>query len=377
MNEELQPIVDDIKTSVTKAVTEEVYQKLKDELPQRKDVFGGDNTNAKEQLEGKEKAAAFIKAKFIGDQAQVKALSEGTATEGNELVPEVFSNEIIRVIPNYGVVRRLARNFDVSGAGYITHLPTVGSVTAYRVGEGAAITSSQPSTGQLNITIKKLAALVPMNNELLKDANVNTVDIIATLTGEALANKEDVWGLLGLASGEGIFQTSGVPAKTLASTHTTYASVTFDDLLDTLGLLDESALAGARWIMSFSVFNALRKLKNTSGTNSYILQEPGDGRPATIWNIPVEFSRVMPKTTDASQAGKNFIALANMDYMLFADKREYTLDISREASMTDTDGSTPLNLFEQDMSAVRVIERIDVELAEPTKAFAVVKTAAS
>lgn len=63
--------------------------------------------------------------------------------------------------------------------------------------------------------------------------------------------------------------------------------------------------------------------------------------------------------------------------MLFADKREYSLDISQEATITDTDGTTPINLFQQDMSAVRVLERIDIALAEPSKAFVVVKTAAA
>ena len=69
--------------------------------------------------------------------------------------------------------------------------------------------------------------------------------------------------------------------------------------------------------------------------------------------------------------------MANLDYMLFADKKEYELKISQEATITDTDGSTLINLFEQDMSAVRVIERVDIALAEAAKAFAVLKTAAS
>jgi hypothetical protein len=63
--------------------------------------------------------------------------------------------------------------------------------------------------------------------------------------------------------------------------------------------------------------------------------------------------------------------------MLFADKKEYELKISQEATIKDVDGTTPINLFEQDMSAIRVIERIDIALAEAAKAFAVLKTAAA
>ncbi len=162
-------------------------------------------------------------------------------------------------------------------------------------------------------------------------------------------------------------------ALTLAATNTTYAKVTADDLLDALGKLDESALPGARWLMTFNVFNVLRKLKDSNG--QYIVQAPTAGQPATIWNIRVEFARVMPRTSDGTQAVKAFIAVGDLNSMLFADKKEYSLDISQEATITDTDGTTPVNLFEQDMSAVRVIERIDIQLAESDKAFAVVKTA--
>lgn len=181
----------------------------------------------------------------------------------------------------------------------------------------------------------------------------------------------DTWGFQGLASGEGIFQN----ANTLPSTMTTYAKVTLDDMLAALALLDDDAAANAKWYMSFSVFNALRKIKDTTGR--YLIQDPTEGRPNTIWNIPVQFVRVLPRTTDGTQLSTKFMAVGDLSYMLFADKKEYSFDISREATIKDTDGTTTINLWQQDMSAVRIIENIDIQLAEADKAFAVVKTAAS
>jgi hypothetical protein len=60
--------------------------------------------------------------------------------------------------------------------------------------------------------------------------------------------------------------------------------------------------------------------------------------------------------------------------MLFADKNESEIKIPQVASTTNTDGSTITILCEQDMCAVRVIERIDIAPAEVSKAFAVLKT---
>jgi HK97 family phage major capsid protein len=389
LQEELKPIVEEIKTSVDEsvkgqmqatmpAITEEVFKRLKEEIPNRKDIFGGDLHQADEQKEvkdGKEKAAEYIKAVFNRDSTQVKALSEGTAADGGYVVPETFSNEIIRIAPNYGVVRRLARNYPVSGDGYKTHLPTVGNVSVYRVNEKAKIPASQPTFGQANITIKKIAGMVPMSNELLKDANVDTVNIMTTLFGEAFAKYEDEWGVAGKAAGEGIFQNASVPVVTMGSGETTYATAEEDDLLDMMATIDEGALEGAKWLMSFSMLIALMKREDTTGRK--LVVPPTAGTPASIWGIPIQLVRGMPKTTDGSQPGTKFLALANLDYMLFADKKEYELKISQEASITDVDGSTNINLFEQDMSAVRVIERIDIQLAEAAKAFVVLKTAAS
>lgn len=391
LKEQLDPVVEDIKATVkqsveeqmtasTEAITKEVFERLKEELPKRKGIFGGDDHPADEKQavkEQKERTADFIKAWHAQDMSQVKALSEGTASDGGYLVPEIFSNEIIRIAPNYGVVRNQARRYAVSGEGYKTKLPTVGNVSVSRVGEKAKIPSSQPTTGQTGIQIKKVAGLVPMSNELLKDANVDTVNILSMLFGEAFAKYEDEWGFKGFGAGEGIFQNSNVPVVTLGSGDTTYGTTNEDDLLDMLDQIDEGALPGAKWYMSFSVFNGFRRLEDSTGRK--IIQEAVGDRPTSIWDVPVQFVRVLPRRTDAAntQDDNKFMALANLDYMLFADKNEYELKISQEATITDVDGSTPINLFEQDMSAVRVIERVDIALAEAAKAFVVLKTAAS
>jgi len=368
MNEETKALLEQVETGVV--------EKLKaDPELLRKNVFGGDISVDQKVLEAKQKTAEFIKAVYHGETAKVKALSEGTPADGGYFVPEYFSNEIIRLAPIYGVARRNARVLTVQGL--TTHFPTADAVSAYRVGEKVAITSSKPTVGQVTLTVKKVAALIPMSNELLEDANINTIDLIIRLVAEAFAKYEDEWAFLGKTAGEGIFQDTAVSVLDLASGKDTYAEVDFDDLLSAMSKLDESALAGAKWYMSFSVFNALRKLKYSAGTASYILQEPSAGQPATIWNLPVEFVRVMPKTSDQSQGAKKFIALANLEHMIIGDRMGMEIKISDQASVTDDDGSTGLNLFEQDMSALRAISRKDIQLTNQASAFVAIKTATS
>jgi len=350
-------------------IVDKSAEKVLSSLPNRKDVFADANKN--DVIEAKQKSADFIKAVYANDLAKVKALSEGTSTEGKELVPEYFANEIVRLAPNYGVVRKYARNFVMPAP--TVRIPTASTVTAYRVAEKSAITASMPATNQVVLTAKKVAVLIPMSNELLKDASVNTVDLLTTLSAEALSKHEDLWGFNGTTGTEGIFLNSYVPPYTMTSGMDDYTDVTADDLLGALSLLDESALSGAKWYMSFAIFNIIRGLKDTYGR--YIVQEPAGGQPATLWNLPIVFVRTMPKPSDqGSHANKPFIAVGDLSYMIFGDMRQYEISISKDATIVDTDGSTTINLFQQDMSAVRVIERVDIELAEPAKAFAVVKT---
>jgi len=360
----------ELLADVQKGVTAEVYEKLLKEFPNRKDIFGKAD-EATQTREMKEKTAEYIKAKYFGDRAQSKALSGGEATAGAELVPEYFASEVIRIAGKYGHVRRDARLYPM--ASDTLNVPTAGTVTAYRVAEKAAITASQPTTGSVQLVAQELAVLIPVSNQLLADANVGVVDLLTTLSGEALASKEDEWGIEGLSSGEGIFQDSNVNVVTMDSGDDAFTDVNADYLLDLLNQIDENALDGGKWYMTFSVFNLLRKVKDTTG--QYIVQQPANGMPATIWNFPVALVSTMPKSTDDAAATK-FLAFGNLKYMLFGDRQQMSIDISNQATVVDSDNTT-LNLFQRNMSAVRVIERIDIELAEADKAFAVLKTAAS
>lgn len=373
-NEQVKGLVDELKQGITKDVLEE----MKTNKVLRKDIFGGENTNT-ESEEKFSKSANFVKALHNHDFAQVKELkantkgmSEGTNGDGGYIVPVEFSNEIIRVANDYGVVRRLARKMPMKHQ--VQNVPTAQGVTVNRVSEGATIGASKPTLTRTVLTAKKLVALIPVTNELLDDADPDVVQLISLLAAEAFAGKEDTWGLEGLASGEGIFQNTNVPKVTLASTKTHFTDVTLDDLLSMQSLLKAKAVSGARYVMHNTVLNNLRAIKDSYGR--YLLGDPVNSNPTTIWTLPVETTDALPAAS-ATAAATAFIALANFNYMLFGDRKQMTMEISRDATVTDTDGSTTINAFAQDMSVIKITERVDIELVEPTKAFSYVITAAS
>jgi HK97 family phage major capsid protein len=371
---ELAKFGDELKAGITKDVLEE----MKSNQVLRKDLFGNTEKSKDEKVDEQKKSAAeFIKAAYHQNFARAKELSgvskgmtEGTNADGGFLVPEIFASEIIRVANDYGIVRQNARHWPMNSLK--VNVPTANGISVNRVGEGAAAGSSKPTISRTVLTAKKLVALIPVANELLEDADPDVMSVIALLAAEGFAGKEDDWGLNGLASGEGILQNTTVPVRTMATGQDTFIEALLDDYLLLQKLLYAKALSGAKYFMHLQNWINLRSLKDSQGR--YLLGNPSDEAAPRLWGLPVVTSDILPTTTGVST---KFAGLANFNYMLFGDRRQYTMEVSREATVTDTDGSTAINAFSQDISVVKFTERIDIQLAEPTKAFAALKTAAS
>lgn len=373
---ELETVVE----AVTEKSVDRILEKLKAEKPLRKDIFGGGDTDEKGELADQKKAAAEYLSKLAaGDRAATKALSAGSSTAGQELVPTYVSDQFITVAQKYGLIRQHATKWPMQGIN--ENIPTLSSMTAYRLaGDTAAITASQPTTGALQLRAKTVGVIIPVSKVLLQNSTVALVDAITMLAGKAIAKLEDQWGFLGLSSGEGLFQTSGVPAFTLGSGNTTYADAVAEDLLSTIDEVDENFVGdNMRWIMSLSVLNNFRRLRSVVGTDKqgFLFEGFGDSMPKTMWDIPFDTSAVMPKNSDGSQAGKAFLGLVDYDNIIHGDAMEYTMEISDQATITDTDGSTLINLFQQNMVALKIWGLVDIEVANPTLAHAIMKTAAS
>lgn len=381
MEPEMKQVMDEVKgelvTQVAPIVTEKALEEILAKIPQKAGIFGGDNTKTDDE---RNKAVEYLKAKAEKDGVKAKALSAGSTGNGAELVPTFISDQIISLTEKDGLVRKLARKWPMGGMS--EKVPTLSSLTAYRIGtDGAKITSSAPTTGGLTLTAKTVGVIIPVSKRVLRNSSVKLLDALSVLASEAFATLEDKWAILGLASGEGVMQHASVPTKTLGSGKTSYTDVAPEDLLDVISLMKEEALTGEklRWVMSMSMLNHFRKLRYSIGSDKqdFLFAGMGDKTPGTIWDIGYDTRSFMPKVSDSSQAGKKFLALANFDYVVFGDENVYTMDVSDQATVTDTDGSTLINSFEQEMVAIKFTESIDIQLAEAANAFGTAKTAAS
>jgi HK97 family phage major capsid protein len=371
--------------AIAQAITPAVLEEFRVNKALRKNIHGDGSTSERQELaDQKAQAAEFFKAMVQHDVQRTKALSAGTATSGLELVPTIVADQLITVAQKYGLARKYARKWPMQG-NINEDIPTITTVTAFRSGtDTSSIQSSIPATGKVSLRSKTVGVIVPISKVLLQAATVDLVDAIVDLAGKALAKIEDQWLYLGLASNEGLFQTTGVPVATLASGGTTYKGVQAESLLDVIDQVDENFIGqNMRWIFSYSLLNNFRRLRAAyqSGGNTYLqgflLENLGGGLPSTLWDIPYDTSAVMPKNSDGSQTSKKFLSLVDYDNVIMGDAKQYTTEMSDQATILDTDNSTLLNMFQQNMVAVKIWGLVDIQLANAAKAHANLQTAAS
>lgn len=198
------------------------------------------------------------------------------------------------------------------------------------------------------------------------------------LFAEAIAGEEDKQGLRGSgAPFTGILAVSGVNTVNMDSGETAFSDITSDHLRDLVAGVKTLALAGAGFYMHRSVWGVVQKLKDASGQYFVTAPNPvmtgdaskGSGVVGYIWGYPVYLSEKMPAVSETAVSTK-FVIFGNPKFIYLGDRKQMTIAISEEATIGET------NLFESNMSAVRITERIGMEVALPS-AFSVLKTAAS
>ena len=327
--------------------------------------------------------AEFVKAVFRKDMASLaslKALNEGTGSAGGFVVPEEWAAEVNRIVDDFGLVPKLSRRYPMK---YDTlRIPRLASsVSVSYPGEGAAGTASQPVFEEVTMLAKTLVGLTAMTNELLEDANVDVVNLLTELFAEAIAGEADKQGLTGTGSPfTGVLGDAGVTVVTAPTGDDTFAEAASpDNLRDLIANVKPWALQGAAFIMHREVWAIVQKKKAT-GSGEYfistanpVLTNPAlaQGYPSaiagTIWGYPVYLSDKMPNVTGVST---KFIIFGNLKHLYWGVRKDLGVTISQDATV----GSD--NLFEKNMSAVRILTRHSVAVGLP-KAFAVLKTSAT
>lgn len=297
-----------------------------------------------------------VTARHMSEEVRVKAnLSEGTAGSGGYLVPEEFKAEILRLAPVYGVIRANSRMIPMASDTML--IPAAGGTnqSAIWTNEAAQILQTNPNFEQVTLTIKKLAAIPKVTNELLADANVDVIRYLAELIAEAFAKEEDNQGFLGTGSPfVGVCSSTGSPSRAVCAS--TISSLSYPDLIQVTGDIYANAISGAKFYLHRSVIAMIKAITTTTGAPLFT------SNMADIFGFPlVNTEAVRSVSTMGASDGTCFGVFGDLrrGYAM-GERGSITMAISSDATV-DSD-----NMFEKDMVALRAIERVAMGVLLPS-----------
>ena len=306
-------------------------------------------------------------------RSEEKAMSSGDPFSGGFLVPTEFSEEFIELLRASGVVRGLNPTTIPMTTGSLK-VPkiTSGSNAAY-VGENVNIGKSQLATGQIDMSFKKLAALVPVSNDLIRYAAPSADMIVRDDMVRAMNARED----LAFIRGDGL---SGTPKgitnwvndsnKFDADATASLATITVD-LGKCMELLmdaevnlvlqqgtSEAIDVRAGWIFHPQQWRHLTTLQTGLGTYAF----RDEMLRGTLWGFPFRVT---------TQMNDDEVIFGAFAHAVIGESMGLMVDSSTEAAYYD--GANVVSAYSLDQTVIRVLAEHDFALRHDV-AFALVQS---
>ncbi|MCU0703505.1 MAG: phage major capsid protein [Fimbriiglobus sp.] len=254
-------------------------------------------------------------------RVMTKALGTTVDTAGGTLVPLPMLGELIDLQRNLECFATAgAQEIALPPNGRIQFPRFTGGSTAYWVGEGAAITESQPATGNLDLQAKKLGVLVKMNNELLRFASPSAEGLVRFDMARAAALKADLAMLEGSGGTQikGLTTYSGIAMHTAATTAANGDTFQPQDVAAMEAKLPDAVDAPTAWVMRKSLFAALMNrradaVSAADGRGGFLFRDNrsvGTDRPRELYGTPViRSSQVSAARTKGSGTTLTYLLL--------------------------------------------------------------------
>ena len=317
-----------------------------------------------------------------------RALNTSQGSAGGFIVPPDYMNEIIELLRPRAVVRSAGPRNIPMPRGTMT-LPGQGSAATAGYGaEGGRIGTSQQGLNSIVATYKKLTAMVPVSNDMMRYADPAVDAFVRDDLVKVIALTEDAAFILGTGTQDtprgylsfaqgfaasvggnpGVFVNTG-GASTAASggnfitstSNYTLATVAAElggavNRLDTANVVDSRRC----WFMHPRSYNYLYNVQNSLGV--YVYRD--ELTKGTLLGYPVK--KTTQIGTNYGDAGSNrdcsFVFLVEMDEDLLLDSMQMELAVSREGSYVDSSNGQTISTFQFDQTLIRAIAEHDHQM---------------
>jgi HK97 family phage major capsid protein len=312
-----------------------------------------------------------------------RALVTSVGASGGFIVPPDYATEIIELLRPKAVVRAAGPRVIPMPRGTMT-LPGQGSAASAGYGpEGGRIKASQQGLNSITASFKKLTALVPVSNDMMRYADPAADAFVRDDLVKVVALTEDYAFILGdglqdsprgflsfanaFATTAGIFSITGNSTASAGGNFiTSTANYTLATVAAELGgavnKLDTANVDADKrvWFMNPRSYNYLYNVQNSLGV--YVYRD--ELNKGTLFNYPVWRTNQIGTNyhnADSSQTDCSFVFLVEMTEDMILDSMSLELAVSREGTYVDAGGNT-VSAFQQDQTLIRAITEHDHQM---------------
>jgi len=225
-------------------------------------------------------------------QALRNALQVDTDSEGGFLVPDEYERTLVKALEERNIMRTLCTTVHTDSGE--RKIPVVASQgTGSWVEEEGEIPESDDSFGQVTLSAHKVATMIKVSDELLRDSVFDIQSYIANEFARRIGACEEEAFIIG----DGSHKPMGLLHETYgAGVGVTTAGATFtaEELIDLVHSVRGVYRPDSVFLMNDSTIKALRKLKDLTGQ---FIWQPGlrEGEPDKLLNHRVYTSIYMPE----------------------------------------------------------------------------------
>lgn len=264
-------------------------------------------------------------------------------------VPVEQATEIMKDVARGSTILRLSKVSQMESDTKKIPVMTEGA-GAYWVGEGERIKTTKAGWIYPELKAKKLAVIIPVTKEKLKDTTIDVFNELKESIAEAFYKAIDSACIFGTNSPF----TSNIMKciETSGNKVEIGTGATLDlDVSDAMALVEEAGYDVNGFAAKIGIKNSLRKLRDSNGNQLF-----ADGVSGKeFYSLPIEFSR-----NGAWDKTKAEIIGADWDKSLVGIRDSLEYEILKEATLEgtlDTDGK-PISLAEQDLIGIKATMRL-------------------
>ena len=314
-----------------------------------------------------QKAAEFVSTRF-GDDIVARALNSSVTGEGGALIPQDFMADLIELLRATTAVRGASPMEVGMPMGNLTIPRLAGGATAAYQNELDDIAVSQERFDDVNFVAKKLTAMVPVSNDLIRRSPIGVEEVVRDDLVQTIARREDLAFMRGDGSDKGPI---GMRNLCMAANRITVAAMPAtpapgDQLTAILAGASAAILAlqngmsrmiRPTWFMAPTIARFIALARDQVG-GFYWKDEIERG----MWEgYPIRLTQQIPTNLVVSTYTKGSeIYFCDMADFVIADTYNVVVDASDVAAYND--GVSMVSAFQRDQSLFRVIAEHDCNM---------------